>query len=87
MCYADELAARKWGFHKDLKTWIMRAPDTQPLEKSQSHERGAFFLFDTGSWECIRKNDFVLYYDMLERAPNLPRAGSQPALQSRGSIG
>ncbi|KAK9831119.1 hypothetical protein WJX74_004011 [Apatococcus lobatus] len=84
---ADELALRKWGFHKELKTWIMRAPGTQPLEKSQNHERGAFFLFDTGSWECIRKNDFVLYYDMLERAPSLPRAGPQPAHQSQGSVG
>eukprot|EP00951_Prasinocladus_malaysianus_P002117 scaffold15007_cov43-Prasinocladus_malaysianus.AAC.2 len=75
---ADELASRGWWFHKELKSWITRVPNTEPLTKSERYERGPFYVFDTQSWECVRRDSFALTYDSVERAPNLPRPGPQP---------
>ncbi|KAK9829533.1 hypothetical protein WJX72_006351 [[Myrmecia] bisecta] len=72
---ADELASRGWWFHKEFKVWLTRIPNTEPLVKADRYERGSYFVFDTNTWECVRKDNFVLHYDALERAPNLPRPG------------
>ena len=34
-------------------------------------ERGSFFLFDPNSWEVVRKDNFSVHFEHLERAPNL----------------
>ncbi len=34
-------------------------------------ERGSFFLFDPASWEVVRKDNFTVMFDQLERAPAL----------------
>ena len=71
---ADELARRGWTFHKEYKVWVARAPGAEPAAKTASSERGSYLVFDTASWETVRKDGFVLHYDALERPPNLPRA-------------
>ena len=68
---ADELCARGWGFHKELKAWIMRVAGTEPVMKSERGERGSFYVFDVSSWERIRKDNFNLQYDQLEQRPEL----------------
>eukprot|EP00891_Asterochloris_glomerata_P004268 jgi/Astpho2/4268/e_gw1.00064.138.1_t len=75
---ADELAHRGWWYHREGKTWLTRIPNTEPLLKTDRYERGSYFVFDTSQWECIRKDNFTLHYDALERQPNLPRSGLQP---------
>jgi hypothetical protein len=32
------------------------------------YERGSFFLFDPASWEVVRKDNFTVMFDQLERA-------------------
>ena len=73
---ADELARRGWTFHKEYKVWVARVPGAEPAAKTPTGERGSFLVFDTGAWETVRKDGFVLHYDALERPPNLPRGGS-----------
>ena len=68
---ADELCARGWGFHKELKAWIMRVAGTEPVMKSERGERGSFYVFDVSSWERVRKDNFNLQYDQLEQRPEL----------------
>jgi hypothetical protein len=31
---ADELAARGWYYHKEFKAWLTRAPNTEPVQKT-----------------------------------------------------
>ena len=72
---ADELIARGWGFHKELKAWLMRVANTEPVMKTERGERGSFWIFDILSWERVRKDNFNLQYDQLEVRPQVPRGG------------
>lgn len=79
MYAADELAARGWYYHKEYKAWLTRAPNTEPVQKTDRFERGSFFLFDPTSWEVVRKDNFQVNFEHLERPPNLtarPAAGA-----------
>ena len=74
---ADELSRRGWTFHKEYRVWVARAPGAaEPAAKTATSERGSYLVFDTGSWETVRKDNFVLHYDALERPPNLARGPS-----------
>ncbi|PRW45154.1 putative NOT transcription complex subunit VIP2 isoform X2 [Chlorella sorokiniana] len=76
---ADELAARGWYYHKEYKAWLTRAPNTEPVQKTDRFERGSFFLFDPNSWEVVRKDNFVVHFEHLERAPALRAAAGAAA--------
>lgn len=70
---ANELHNRGWFYHKELRLWFTRAPNMEPLVKTNSYERGSYICFDPNTWETIRKDNFVLHYDMLEKRPTLPQ--------------
>ncbi|CDP08978.1 unnamed protein product [Coffea canephora] len=70
---ANELHNRGWFFHKELRLWFTRAPNVEPLVKTNSYERGSYISFDPNTWETIRKDNFVLHYEMLEKRPTLPQ--------------
>jgi len=70
---ADELIARGWGFHKELKAWLMRVAGTEPVTKSERGERGSFWIFDARVWDRVRKDNFNLQYDQLEARPRVPK--------------
>lgn len=63
-----------------MQVWLTRAPDTQPSLKTQIMEQGTYLVFDTASWEVVRK-DMVLTYADLEVAPRLPRPGVGAGVQ------
>ena len=68
---ADELIHRGWGFHKEIKAWLMRVQGTEPTSKTDYGERGAFWVFDVQTWERVRKDNFMLSYDQLENRPQV----------------
>ena len=68
---ADELVQRGWGFHKELKAWLMRVANTEPTNQNEHGERGSFWVFDPLGWERLRKDNFTLQYDQLETRPAL----------------
>uniref|UniRef100_A0A061QVX4 CCR4-NOT transcription complex subunit 2 n=1 Tax=Tetraselmis sp. GSL018 TaxID=582737 RepID=A0A061QVX4_9CHLO len=78
---ADELANRGWWYHKEWKMWLTRVPNTETTAKSDRFERSSFYVFDTNTWEMVRKDSFGLSYDSLERPPNLIRTSPQPGMQ------
>jgi len=86
---ADELAARGWYYHKELKAWLTRAPNTEPLQKTERFERGSFFVFDPNTWDLVRKDNFTVSFDALERAPGLTAtkaaAGPPPGMPLPGT--
>mmetsp|Transcript_29750 Transcript_29750/g.41084 ORF Transcript_29750/g.41084 Transcript_29750/m.41084 type:complete len:660 (-) Transcript_29750:253-2232(-) len=75
---ANELANRGWAFHKELKMWISQVPGTEPAVKTNQYERGgSWFIFDSNSWERVRKDNFLLHYDQLEVRVQLPNHNQQ----------
>lgn len=62
-------------WHKEHKVWLARVPGIEPSLKTDRFERGSIIVFDPNTWERVRKDNFVLQYDML-----LAIEGGDPAL-------
>ena len=79
MVAAAELNSRSWFYHRELKVWFSRVGDPdQPPIKSDRSETGSFFVFDPVSWERVRKDNFTVEYDKIERS-----AAPHPAQQQQ----
>ncbi|TYG55699.1 hypothetical protein ES288_D08G003400v1 [Gossypium darwinii] len=70
---ANELYNRGWFYHKEHRSWFIRVPNVEPLVKTNTYERGSYHCFDPKSFETIRKDSFVVHYEMLEKRPALPQ--------------
>ncbi|KAJ8751406.1 hypothetical protein K2173_016609 [Erythroxylum novogranatense] len=70
---ANELYNRGWFYHKDHRGWFIRIPNMEPLVKTNTYERGSYHYFDPNTFEILRKDNFVLHYEMLEKRPVLPQ--------------
>ncbi|KAL3498784.1 hypothetical protein ACH5RR_041516 [Cinchona calisaya] len=71
---ATELYNRGWFYHRDLRLWFAKAKNMEPLVKTPTYERGCYFCFDPNTWETVRKDNFVLQYDMIEKRPAIQPA-------------
>ncbi|KAK3159283.1 hypothetical protein QOZ80_2AG0148170 [Eleusine coracana subsp. coracana] len=74
LCAANELYNRGWFYHKEVRLWFTRFPNAEPLVKTPIYERGSYGCFDPNSWETVRKDNFVLHYELIEKKPVLPSA-------------
>ncbi|KAB1996957.1 hypothetical protein ERO13_D13G235000v2 [Gossypium hirsutum] len=70
---ANELYNRGWFYHKEHRCWFIRVPNVEPLVKTNTYERGSYHCFDPISFETVRKDNFVVHYEMLEKRPALPQ--------------
>ncbi|XP_060174509.1 probable NOT transcription complex subunit VIP2 [Lycium barbarum] len=70
---ANELYNRGWFYHREHRLWFMRVANMEPLVKTNAYERGSYICFDPNTWETIRKDNFVLHYEMLEKRHVLPQ--------------
>ncbi|XP_024981270.1 probable NOT transcription complex subunit VIP2 isoform X1 [Cynara cardunculus var. scolymus] len=70
---ANELHNRGWFYHREHRLWFMRAANIEPLVKTNAYERGSFICFDPNTWETIRKDNFVVYYEMVEKRAAVPQ--------------
>ncbi|GFZ20565.1 NOT2 / NOT3 / NOT5 family [Actinidia rufa] len=70
---ANELYNRGWFYHRERQQWSTRVSNMEPLVKTNAYERGSYIGFDPNTWETIRRENFVVYYDMLEKRPALPQ--------------
>lgn len=68
-----------------MQLWLQRAPGTEPSLKAAHMERGSYLVFDTAAWEVVRKDNFMLSYDSLERPPSLPRPPVAPSPPPQGA--
>ncbi|KAJ7980917.1 CCR4-NOT transcription complex subunit 2 [Quillaja saponaria] len=73
LCAANELYNRGWFYHKEHRFWFIRVPNMEPLVKTNTYERGSYHCFDPNTFETIRKDNFVLHYEMVEKRPTLPQ--------------
>ncbi|KAG8644522.1 probable NOT transcription complex subunit VIP2 isoform X2 [Manihot esculenta] len=70
---ANELYNRGWFYHKEHRLWFIRVPNVEPLVKTNTYERGSYHCFDPNTFEIIRKDNFVVHYEVLEKRPSLPQ--------------
>ncbi|XP_043725727.1 probable NOT transcription complex subunit VIP2 isoform X2 [Telopea speciosissima] len=70
---ANELYNRGWFYHRDLRLWLIRVSNMEPLVKTNTYERGSYLCFDPNTCETVRKDNFVLHYELLEKRPVLPQ--------------
>lgn len=40
--------------------WLTRIPKTEPIMKTARFERGSYLVFDTQTWDAVRKDNFVV---------------------------
>ncbi|KAG6417955.1 hypothetical protein SASPL_120152 [Salvia splendens] len=71
--FCDTVYNRAWFYHREIHYWFTRVSNMEPLVKTSAYERGSYICFDPNTWETIRKDNFVLHYDMLEKRPALPQ--------------
>ncbi|KAK8463310.1 hypothetical protein SEVIR_1G349000v4 [Setaria viridis] len=69
---AYELCNRGWFYHKELRSWFTRIPNVEPLVKTPLYERGSYGRFDPQIWDTVRKDNFLLQYELVEKRPALP---------------
>jgi CCR4-NOT transcription complex subunit 2 len=62
---ARTLVKREWLYHKELKVWFKRV---KIHDQTPTSETGTFVYMDTVRWEEVRKDNFTLEYDKLERS-------------------
>ncbi|CAN1847075.1 Probable NOT transcription complex subunit VIP2 (Fragment) [Linum perenne] len=70
---ANELYNRGWIYHKEQRVWLIRVQNVEPLVKTNTYERGSYHCFDPNTFEIIRKETFVLSYELVEKRPVLPQ--------------
>ena len=47
---------RDWRYHKDEQVWITRAAGMEPQIKSNTYERGHYYVFDPNNWRRVSVN-------------------------------
>ncbi|KAJ1735607.1 transcriptional regulator [Coemansia biformis] len=62
---AEELYQRQWRYHKELRLWLTKDPETQPTVRTARGEQGVFIFFDPGIWQRVKK-EFLVLYELLE---------------------
>ncbi|KAJ1819593.1 transcriptional regulator [Coemansia sp. RSA 2599] len=80
---AEELYRRQWRYHKELRLWLTKDPDSQPTARTQRGEQGVFIFFDPGVWQKVKKEFMVLYEHLEDRGP-LPANAESAAAAFRG---
>lgn len=51
-----------WFFHKELRMWLTRVANMEPLVKTNTYERGYYHCFDPMKWETVRKVTLLLFF-------------------------
>ncbi|CAM8879145.1 unnamed protein product [Rhodiola kirilowii] len=70
---ANELYNRGWFYHRENRLWLTRVPNSESLVKTTTYERGPYLCFDPNTFDTIRKDNFVVHYEMVEKRPALPQ--------------
>ncbi|KAH7560926.1 hypothetical protein JRO89_XS10G0141100 [Xanthoceras sorbifolium] len=69
----ENIYNKGWFYHKELRHWFIRVTNVEPLVKTNTYERGSYHCFDPTTFEIVRKDNFVVHYEMLEKKSALPQ--------------
>ncbi|KAJ1906340.1 transcriptional regulator [Coemansia sp. IMI 209127] len=79
---AEELYRRQWRFHKEMRLWLTKDPDSQPTARTPRGEQSVFILFDPGAWQKLKKELLVLYEMLEDRGALSAGTGMRSGAQS-----
>ncbi|KAK2613623.1 hypothetical protein N8I77_000525 [Diaporthe amygdali] len=68
---AQQLYQRGWRWHKDLRVWLTKDVEMQPVAVNPEAERGYYVIWNAETWARMRQ-ELTLYYADLETFPELP---------------
>ncbi|KAJ2317850.1 transcriptional regulator, partial [Coemansia sp. RSA 2681] len=84
---AEELYRRQWRYHKELRLWLTKDPESQPTARTPRGEQSVFIFFDPGVWQKVKK-EFLVMYEMLEDRGTAALANSsEPAASANFRAG
>ena len=49
---------RNWRYHKELKQWLTKDTNFEPVRVSPTEERGYYIFFDPNLWQRQRVGDY-----------------------------
>ncbi|XP_073285485.1 probable NOT transcription complex subunit VIP2 [Primulina huaijiensis] len=70
---ANELHDRGWYYHIELRMWFTPVENSAPSVKNATYEVGCYVCFDPTTWQTVRQDNVVLYYNMIEERPAIPQ--------------
>ncbi|KAJ2782335.1 bck1-like resistance to osmotic shock [Coemansia interrupta] len=76
---AEELYRRQWRYHKEMRLWLTKDPESQPTARTQRGEQGVFVFFDPSVWQKVKKEFMVFYEHLEDRGPLTANAESAAA--------
>ncbi|KAJ1720604.1 transcriptional regulator [Coemansia erecta] len=76
---AEELYRRQWRYHKEMRLWLTKDPESQPTARTQRGEQGIFVFFDPSVWQKVKKEFMVFYEHLEDRGPLTANAESAAA--------
>ncbi|KAJ2548721.1 transcriptional regulator [Coemansia sp. RSA 1933] len=79
---AEELNRRQWRYHKEMRLWLTKDPDSQPIARTPRGEQSVFIFFDPGVWQKVKKESLVLYEMLEDRGALGTGAGIRSGAQS-----
>lgn len=60
-----QLRSRNWRYHKQLKMWLTKLPNVEPIMfPDNSGERGVYYFWDYINW-CKEEKEFELLYSTI----------------------
>ncbi|KAI3397768.1 hypothetical protein diail_10421 [Diaporthe ilicicola] len=68
---AQQLYQRGWRWHNNLRVWLTKDVEMQPVAVNPEAERGYYVIWNTDTWARMRQ-ELTLYYADLETFPELP---------------
>jgi CCR4-NOT transcription complex subunit 2 len=76
---AQELHNRSWRYHKDMKVWLVKDPQSaDTIQKTANAERGRYVIFDPTLWKRLSQ-DMVIAYEALEERPSMINNAPTPS--------
>jgi hypothetical protein len=68
---AAVLYDRDWRYHTERKVWLTKVPGVEPLQKTNTYEKGVYTVFDPSLWRKVQA-DMTIEYCKLAEKPMIP---------------
>jgi hypothetical protein len=68
---AAVLYDRDWRYHTEKKVWLTKVPGVEPLQKTNSFEKGVYTVFDPVQWRKVQV-EMTIEYGKLAEKPMVP---------------
>jgi CCR4-NOT transcription complex subunit 2 len=67
---ASVLYERDWRYHIEKRIWLTKVQGIDPVQKTQTYEKGVYVVFDVAQWKRIQMEMIVEYSKLAEKSFN-----------------